>query len=141
MRIRNLLGAWALAALSLPLWAQASAPLINKPVTIVIAFTPGGAMDVLARLMADKLRGRLSATVIVENKPGANGAIANQFVRQKPADGSTLYLVPTAFSTAPATEPAVHKYDPARDFTPVARLGIFQVVTVASAKAPFNSVP
>lgn len=108
--------------------------------TIVLPYPPGGASDTLARLISDKLQARLGHTVIVEYKPGGNHAIANQYVNSQPADGSTLYLIATPFSTAPAANPTVLKYHPAKDFTPIARLTNNVAVLVANSNTPYNSV-
>ncbi|RYG34332.1 MAG: tripartite tricarboxylate transporter substrate binding protein [Burkholderiales bacterium] len=114
-------------------WAQAWP---QRPVTIVVPFAPGGATDIVARLLSDKLAPRLGQAVVVANKPGGTGAVANTFVRSQQPDGYTLYLVTSPFSTAPATQPSVHSYEPARDFTPIAQISTILPVLVASTKAP-----
>lgn len=112
----------------------------SRPITIVVPFSPGGATDVVARTIAEKLAQRLGKPVVVENRPGGGGAIANDYVRQRPADGYTLYAVATPFSTAPITNPAVHKYDPTVDFTPIVRTSEMVTVIAVSAALPVNSV-
>lgn len=89
----------ALAALSLGvIQGQALAQLAktgfvpNRPVTLVVPFAAGGGTDVLARLVADKLGAAVKQTVIVDNRPGANGLVASQFVEKAKADGQTLML-------------------------------------------------
>ena len=72
------------AMLSSPAFAQAYP---TKPIRLVVAFTAGGTTDFVARLLAEKLRGPLGQSVIVENKPGANGVIAAGFLKSQPADG------------------------------------------------------
>lgn len=74
--------------------AQAAAPVFapNRPVTLVVPFAAGGGTDVLARLIADKLGAAVKQTVIVDNRPGANGLVASQFVEKAKADGQTLML-------------------------------------------------
>lgn len=130
---RTLLAVALLAASPLAAWAQAYP---NKPVTIVVPFAPGGATDIVARLLSEKLAPRFGQAVPVVNKPGGTGAVANTYVRSQPADGYTLYLVTSPFSTAPATQPSVHNYDPARDFTPIAQISTILPVFIASPKAP-----
>lgn len=131
--MRRLLLAGLAACCVSTAWAQAW-PL--RPVTIVVPFAPGGATDIVARLLSEKLAPLLGQPVVVSNKPGGTGAVANTFVRAQPADGYTLYLVTSPFSTAPATQPSVHNYEPARDFTPIAQISTILPVLVASNKAP-----
>ena len=90
----------------------------TRPVRLIVAFTPGGTTDITARLIADKMHDTLGQAVAVENKPGANGAIAAQYVAQADPDGYTLF-----FSTvgAIAINPAFRSdltYDPLKDFAP-----------------------
>jgi tripartite-type tricarboxylate transporter receptor subunit TctC len=127
-------------ALSAALVAGAAPALALDVTTIVVAFPPGGATDVVARTLAENLGPRLNRTVIVDNKAGANGAVANNIVRQKPADGSTLYVMATYFSTAPVSDPEVHNYDPVKHFTPIARLTTNATVLAARANAPYSTV-
>lgn len=119
------------------LWAQ-TAP--GKTVSIIYPFPPGGPADGILRLMAQKLKDGLGQNVIVEHKPGAVGAVANNYTRRQPPDGSTIAVVATNYSVAPATNPAVHNYDPATDFTPIARMSGITAVLVASSQAPFSTV-
>ena len=76
-----------------------------RTITIVVPFSPGGATDVVARTIAEKLTQRLGKPVVVENRPGGGGAIARDYVRQRPADGYTLAAVATPVSTAPVPSP------------------------------------
>ena len=92
----------------------------SRPLRMVVAFPPGGTTDFVARLVADRIKSALGASVVIENKPGGNGAIAAEFVAKSEADGYTLF-----FSTAGALaiNPAVRtdlSYDPVRDFAGVA---------------------
>lgn len=134
-----LLAASAAMLASTPAHAQ-TAPSA-KPIEVVISFPPGGASDMLARILAEQLRTHLGRTAVVSNKPGGNGAIANNYVRRAPADGSVLFVISRPFTTAPATDPSVHKYDPVVDFTPIARVTTNAMALIASAKTPFGDVP
>jgi tripartite-type tricarboxylate transporter receptor subunit TctC len=90
-----------------------------RPIRLVVAFTAGGTTDFVARLLADKLKGPLGQTVVVENKPGANGAIAAEHVAKADPDGYTLFFTTVG---AVAINPALRAnlpYDSLRDFTPV----------------------
>lgn len=109
----------AIAVLSL---AAATAGAQSETVRIVVSFSPGGPVDVVARTMADQLGKELGRTVIVENKPGANGAIgALEVLRAKP-DGNTLWLTSVG---AAAINPSLYpnlSYDMKRDFVPVSNV-------------------
>lgn len=112
MNRRTLLTATA-GLLATPAWAQ------QKPVRIVVAFSPGGPVDSVARVIAEPLGQALGRTVLVENKPGANGVIGAQDVLRAPADGATLWLTSVG---AAAINPALYEnlsYDMMRDFAPV----------------------
>ncbi|QRQ85842.1 Bug family tripartite tricarboxylate transporter substrate binding protein [Cupriavidus oxalaticus] len=102
-------------------WAQ---PYPSKPVTIVVAYPPGGEVDVLARLIAEKLSARLHQPVIVENRNGAAGTIGSAYVAKAPPDGYTLLAAPNTLLTAPLVlKPGSGaKYDPLKDFTPIVQL-------------------
>jgi tripartite-type tricarboxylate transporter receptor subunit TctC len=79
--------------------------------------------------------------VLVDNRPGGGTAIANNYVRQQPADGHLLYMVASQFTTGPATHPQIHNYNPATDYTPISRLTGILLVLVANAQQPFSTVP
>lgn len=108
----------------------------DKPVRLVIGFPPGGSLDALARALADSMRERLGRAVVVENRPGANGRLAVEQVRQAQADGDTLMLVPHGPMTL---FPHVYRnlrYDPVKDFTPIARVATFDYALLASNAVP-----
>jgi len=94
----------------------------GKPTRIVVAFPAGGPVDFVARTIADQLGREIGAPIIVENKPGGNGAIAAQNVLQSPADGTTLWLTSVG---AAAINPVLYEslpYDMERDFAPMSRV-------------------
>lgn len=106
------------------------------PVRILVGFPPGGSADVVARLLADKLRGPLGQSVIVDNKPGAAGRLALGELKRAAPDGQTLVFAP---SGALVILPWLYKnvgYDAARDFTPVARACTFDFAVTAGPSAP-----
>ena len=135
---RTLLAA-GLAAL-LPLGAMAQTPAWpNKPVKIVVPFAPGGNTDSIARIMAERLTQSLGQSVVVENKVGAGGGIAAEFVAKAAPDGYTLLM---AAMPVMAILPAINKtnYDPVRDFVPISNVGSNPFVMGVHKSVAANSV-
>ena len=127
----------ALAGLGGPAYAQFSG---SVPISLVMPYPPGGLGDYLARLVAKKLAEQLGVSVVVENKPGANGAIGAAVVAKARPDGHTLLCVPASTLT---TNPWLMKdagYDPAKDFTPLARLIEFPNVLMVNPDFPARTV-
>ncbi|HEY8251334.1 MAG TPA: tripartite tricarboxylate transporter substrate binding protein [Burkholderiales bacterium] len=111
-----------------------------KPVRIVVAYPPGGGIDVLGRQLADKLAPLWGQPVVVENKPGANTIVATDAVAKSAADGHTILLTTDAtFSINPHLY-AKLPYDAQRDFAPVTMLVLLQQLLVAHPSLPANSV-
>ncbi|WP_029047905.1 tripartite tricarboxylate transporter substrate binding protein [Cupriavidus sp. amp6] len=112
----------AAAGLAMPGLARAAAD-VQGPVRIVVGFAPGGGTDVLARVIGQKLGVMWNTSVVVENKPGATGAIAAAYVAKQPPDGATLLM---AHVNSHAIAPALLdvKYDPRADFTPISMVGV-----------------
>ncbi|MBI0536208.1 tripartite tricarboxylate transporter substrate binding protein [Roseomonas sp. KE2513] len=119
----------------LPFAARAALP--DRPLRIVLGFPPGSGPDVVARLLADGLKGALPAGVVVDNRPGAAGAIAAQEVaRTATPDGTTLLLGEVGqLAMAPSTYARL-SYDPARDFAPVAEVAAVDFAFVVPASVP-----
>jgi tripartite-type tricarboxylate transporter receptor subunit TctC len=107
----------ALSALMRPLGAPAQ-ELLARTVRLVVAFPAGGPTDFVARLIAEPLRALLRQNVIIENRPGANGAIGAEYVARAEPDGATLFLT-TVGAVAVTPHLAKPGYDPIRDFAPV----------------------
>ncbi|AHG62702.1 Bug family tripartite tricarboxylate transporter substrate binding protein [Advenella mimigardefordensis] len=125
------------AALCLSVGQQVAAA---PPVNVVVAFPAGGPGDTLARVTGKELESQLKTPVVVENKPGGNGAIAASTVTRARPDGNTLFLSSTG---AIAVNPALYKkliYDPAKDLQPVALLVSTPEVLVVSRKSGITSV-
>jgi len=111
-----------------------------KPVRIVVAYPPGGGIDVLGRQLADKLTPLWGQPVVVENKPGANTIVAADAVAKSAADGHTILLTTDAtFSINPHLYARL-PYDAQRDFAPVTMLVLLQQLLVAHPSLPANSV-
>src|SRR5512134_3808864 len=88
----------------------------DRPVRIIVGFPPGGSSDTVARVVADKLTGSLGQPVVVENRPGAGGVTASEFVARAPKDGYTLLLATAGHSTAAAMRKQL-PFEAVRDFT------------------------
>lgn len=119
--------ALAALALALPFTAALAQAYPNKPVRVIIPFPPGGTLDTVGRLLAQKLGEQTGQSFIVDNRPGGNATIGANNVAKAPADGYTLLFNASTFTTSThflKTPP----YDPATDFTPIA----------LAAKAPLS---
>lgn len=112
----------------------------SQTVTIVVPFGPGSGLDTVARVIAADLSERLNARVIVENKPGASGALAASHVAHAAPDGHTLMFTSnTTHSANPSLLPSI-SYDPIRDFAPIARLGSLPSFLVAHPSVPARTL-
>lgn len=122
-----------------PLSARAQA-YPSRPVRLVVGAAPGGPSDFLARLMADAFTGPLGQPFIIDNKPGASGTTAAEFVAKAPPDGHTLLVSgPAAAVNAPFVMARLG-YDPARDLVPIALSGAGAFVLAVSSSLPVRSV-
>lgn len=141
---RNALQAAALMAGSLvlgSLQAQTPQKYAQRPVRMVVPFAAGGAIDAMARPVADALGRELGQPVIVDNKPGAAGNIGSALVAKAPADGYTLLLGTSATHGANPALFANLQYDAAGDFEPISLLGAVPNVLVVNAAQGAKSVP
>lgn len=117
----------------------AAAQYPSRPVKLVVPFPPAGATDVVGRLVAAKLSERLGESVVVDNKPGAGGAIGSDLVAKSPADGYTLLI---ATSSTHSIGPTLQKlpYDPIKDFAPITHVANVPNVLVVSPTLAVGSV-
>lgn len=114
--------------------------LPNKPIRMVIAFPPGGPTDFVGRLVADKVKDILGQPVIIENKPGANGAIGADYVAKSDPDGTTLFLTTMgAVVVTPHMRTDV-RYDTLKDFAPVTLVVTNTTLIVVKNEVPYNSM-
>ena len=111
----------------------------TKPVRVVVAFTPGGVTDVVARTLMTKLSERWSQPVVVENRPGAGGSLAAVAVARAPADGYTLLVHSSGYAVNAALN-ANLPYDPHKDLVAVAPLASQAMVLVVNPAAGFKNV-
>lgn len=138
MRRRILLAGAAGAMLARPTLAQGAWP--NRTIRMIVPYTPGAATDAMARLAAQKLQEKLGVTVVVENRPGANGAIGSQAVLQAPTDGYTIMASASIHPMARYVMKAA-PYDPVADFIPVARTARGPLVLVMNPRLAPTTIP
>jgi len=113
----------------------------DKPIQIIVPFGPGGSGDISARMLGEYLTKKTGRTVVVDNKPGANGIIGVEAARIAPADGSVLLLATTSTHLA---NPSLFKklpYDPGRDFRLVGSFGPGSTYILVRPDAPWTSLP
>src|SRR3954470_1848077 len=128
------------AALPLIGTARAQSTWPNKPVRLVVGYSPGGGNDLIARIVAAKLQDKLGQPIVIDNKPGAQSIVAAEIVAKASPDGYTLLIAPSGPMTI---NPAVYSklpYDPLRDFVPVSLLAEFPLLLVVGAEQPVKSV-
>ena len=130
-------GATFALPLALPAWAQ-NYP--TKPVRLVVPFPAGGATDIFARTLSQKLGEKLGVAVVVENRPGAGGTIGSDLVARAPADGYTLLLATSSTHTiGPALNPKM-PYDAVRDFTPICHVGNAPSIMLVPNSSPAKTL-
>ena len=129
------------ACLALPLAANAQGWPTKQPIKFIVVYPPGGASDVTARLIGAKLGEVLGTSVVIENKPGANGIIATDFVAKSAPDGYTMLMANLGPN---ALNPVVYKklpYDAIKDFTGVTLTTIVPQVVVVNQDVPVKTIP
>jgi tripartite-type tricarboxylate transporter receptor subunit TctC len=124
------------SAVGAPLFAQAGWP--NKPIRVIVPYTPGGFTDQMARLVQSGLQNRLQQPVTIDNKPGANSIIGVDMLARAPADGSTFAVVIAAYAANTTLYPRL-PYDPKKDLTGVSLMGISPLLAAVNNEAPFKN--
>lgn len=142
MHVNRRLAIAAFAAILFTTWTYASAQsgYPTKAIRLIVGFPPGQALDNVARVLAAGLSTELGKTVFVENKPGAAGIIATEFVKYAPADGYTLLLGSGATF---AINPALYRklpYDPVKDYEPIALVSSSPLFLAVSPKLPIHNL-
>lgn len=134
-------GAGALVLGGIAPAARAQADYPDKPIRLIVPFTPGGVTDTGARVVAERLGARLGQQVVIDNRPGASGNIGTQMVAAAAPDGytlvvgfdGTLVINPHVFAKVP--------FDPIRDFVPVGKIGDAVLVIVTHPSVPARTLP
>ncbi len=128
-----------LTALATPALAQT---FPERPITLISGFAPGGSTDIACRLIADRFAHHIGggARVVVENRPGASGTVAADWLRRQAPDGHTLMLIEvSSHAIAPAALAGGTPFDPMGDFTQVGMVGTAPMVFIASPRFPANN--
>src|SRR3979490_3067492 len=134
--VRMLLSAVSLWLFGAGAFAQEAFP--SKPVHIYVPFPPGGAVDIVGRTLGDELSRRWGQSVIIENRPGAGGAIATQALAKAPADGYTLIIIATGHALNPHLYDKL-PYDTFADFTPISLIGSSSNLFLVKADSPIKT--
>lgn len=123
-----------------PAFAQAPVPE-KAPIRLIVSVPPGGSIDLIARLMAEKMKDSLGEPVVVENRGGAGGRLAMAEVKKSPPDGRTIYVGPSGtFSVMPNIYGDKLEYDPVRDYTPIGRLVRFDLAFATGPATPARNI-
>jgi tripartite-type tricarboxylate transporter receptor subunit TctC len=122
---------------------QAQTPTISetypkRPIKLVVPYPPGGGADTLARIVAAKLSEKIKQTVIVENKPGGNTAIASEYVSNQAPDGYTLLYVASSFTINPSLYKL--RFSTQNDFSPIALIAQVPLIIISNKNEPYKTV-
>ncbi|WP_244222836.1 tripartite tricarboxylate transporter substrate-binding protein [Cupriavidus lacunae] len=109
-----------------------------QPAKIIVGFSAGGPFDVLARVLADKLKDELKRPVLVENRPGAGGRVAVASLKGSPADGSVVMLGPDALTVFYPLMARKLSYDPQKDLTPISTVAEYYFAFFTASQSPFK---
>lgn len=124
---------------AVPAHAQAPAVFPNKPLHWVVPFPPGGAMDVIARTLGERMSASMGQPVLIENRPGAGGNIGSEAVARAAPDGHTMMIVSIGQAVNPGLYPKM-AFDPQKDFEPVALLAVVPNMLVSHPSVPAKTV-
>ena len=137
--LRNLRWSVLLAALPVAAYAQVAA-YPNKPIRLIVAFSPGGLIDTTGRLVGQKLSEQLGQPVVVENRPGATGTIAAELVARAAPDGYTLFVANPPTNVVAPHMYAKIGYDPLKDFAAVVRMVHNPLLVTVHPSMPVKSI-
>ena len=136
-------GLWCAAIVSLmlagPAVSAGADAFPEKPLRLLVPYTPGGAADVVSRAVAQRLSQRLGQPVVVENRPGDGGVLAMGILAKSPKDGYTFGLVANSYATIAILRPKL-PFDPTTELTPLAFIGTIPFILLTRTDAPFKTL-
>ena len=127
-----------LGSLAAPTHAQTAYP--TRAINIIVPYSPGTGIDILGRVIAQRLAEKWSTGAVVDNKPGASGNIGTELVARAAPDGHTLLMTATTFATNAAVNKNI-RYEPAKGFSPISLVGTGTMALFTSLATPVQSVP
>ena len=128
------------AAACQPRPAAADADYPNRPIRLIVPYAPGGVPDTSARLLAQRLQGRIGQSVFVENRPGGNGGVAATVINTSPAGRYTLMVVDTTLLSVGPIFLNNLSFDPKKDFVPIAALARTPLFLAVNAQTSINTL-
>ena len=131
-------GLAAALALTVPSWGQAQSAYPNRPIKIVVPYSPGTGSDVLARTIAQSITEKSGHTVIIENKEGAGSLIGTMAVAKAAPDGYTILIAANPLVIVPSQN-LKPPYDPAKDFIPIVKIGVIPLVLAVTPSLKINT--
>ena len=112
----------------------------SKPIKIIVPVTPGGAIDIIARLVGEKMRVSLGVPVVIENKPGASNNLGADIAAKSAPDGYTILIVASSHATSQFIYKAL-PYDPVKDFEPIVYTHVVPLLLAVNPSVPAKTVP
>ncbi|MDN3988272.1 Bug family tripartite tricarboxylate transporter substrate binding protein [Zwartia vadi] len=124
----------------IPAAAIAQTNFPTKPITLLVGSAPGGSNDIFARTIGKQMQDELGVSVVVENKPASGGVLANTLVAKAPADGYTLVVLSSTFTTGAAVRTNL-QYDAVKSFAPISMLAKGPLLITVGNNTPFKTLP
>jgi tripartite-type tricarboxylate transporter receptor subunit TctC len=136
---RKLVAACMIAALAAMPRPTAAQNYPNRPIRLIVGFGAGGLADITMRIMAEKLGERLGQRIVIDNRPGAGGAVAAQAAASAPADGYTLIVLSIGTAISVSLIKSL-PFDPVKDFVPISSVAYFDLLLLANATSPMKNL-
>lgn len=132
-------GAWTVLLLLASTLAQAQG-YPSKPIRVILPYAAGGFSDIVTRMLAEAMSRNLGQTLVVENRPGGGGRIGAEYITKVAADGYQILMTTNGTHTYMAVTEKALSYDPLRDFTPIAQIGVYGLLMVVHPSVPAGNL-